>query len=165
MYINISCLFLIYVYIYLFQRHFLNISLALDSYLPKDFIDIVEWTLQLAQPVGTRFISSISPPLLARMYLSVSLMDAKGTGLIFREFWLSHRSNPDSLIGELVLPEVPSWPTTQTALITWIGMMSSMQLGTRKKHVEIMSVAEVPAVGLYTHRYFFKKGVLVHVYM
>jgi len=92
-------------------------------------------------------------------------MDAKGTGLIFREFWLSHRSNPDSLIGELVLPEVPSWPTTQTALITWIGMMSSMQLGTRKKHVEIMSVAEVPAVGLYTHRYFFKKGVLVHVYM
>ena len=67
MYINISCLFLIYVYIYLFQWHFLNISLALDSYLPKDFIDIVEWTLQLAQPVGTRFISSISPPLLARI--------------------------------------------------------------------------------------------------
>ena len=30
-----------------------------------------------------------------------------------------------------------------------------MQLGTRKKHVETM--AEVPAVGLYTHRYFFKK--------
>ena len=88
-----------------------------------------------------------------------------GTGLIFREFWLSHRSNPDSLVGELVLPEVPSWPTTQTALITWIGMMSSMQLGTRKKDVETMSVAEVPAVGLCTHRYFFKKGVLVHVYM
>ena len=62
-----------YICIYLlFPKKFLNISLALDSYLPKDFIDTVEWTLQLAQPVGTRFISSISPPLLARMYPSIS---------------------------------------------------------------------------------------------
>ena len=77
-------------------------------------------------------------------------------------FWLSHQitekiERPDSLVGELVSLEVSPWPT---ALMTWIGMMrmmSSVQLGTRKKHVETMSVAEVPGVGLYTHRYFFKK--------
>ena len=141
-YIYISCLFLIYVYIYFFQRnswtsvwHLIVVCPKISSWYPIHFFNFTT----IACPDVSKYLSWMH----------------FGTGLIFGDVWLSHQ----------ITVEVSPWPT---ALMTWIGMMrmmSSVQLGTRKKHVETMSVAEVPGVGLYTHRYFFKKWVLVHVYI
>ena len=112
MYINISCLFLIYVYIYFFQRNSWTSVWHLIVVCPKiSLILLMDTSTCPASwyPIHFFNFTTIACPDVSK-YLSWMHF---GTGLIFGDVWLSHQ------ITEKILTRLPGW---------WVGLAWSVTM-------------------------------------